>query len=489
MGHAGLERLRGAVRGAVLAPQDAGYDEERTGFQRSAGHRPDVIVAARTAQDVREAVGYARTCGLPVAVQATGHGQGAAMRGGVLVSTRHLTGIEIDSEAGTAWVEAGVRAGDLVAEAARYGLAPVNGSAPGVGVVSYTLGGGVGLLGRRFGYAADQVRRIEIVTGDAGAPLRDVTADSEPGLFAALRGGGGGWGVVTGMEIGLVPVERIFGGRLVFDGGEVAEELVRLWQKWTQTVPDELTSAVTLLPMPDLPGVPAPLRGRYLAQVHIAFAGTRADGEQWVEPLRALGSLLVDELREMPYTECASVFSEPDTPHGYRSANLLLPPGGLGDEALRSVLAAGGPDADVMCVLSMRHLGGALSRPPAAPDCVAHREAGYLLYALSPVTARGRDAGASAGTEDPDGGAEGAGGDAEVVRAHARVLAPAAGAMVGRSANFLYGPQSRDVARSAYPTQAADRLERLSEQYDPEGLFRFSLWSTARDSKKNPSDA
>ncbi|MBQ0864330.1 FAD-binding oxidoreductase [Streptomyces sp. RK75] len=447
--------LRDAVRGSVLVPGDEEYEQECAGFQTGDVHRPDVVVAARTPQDVQAAVDHARQHGLPLAVQATGHGLGAPVRGGVLVSTRHMTDVRIDPTARTAWIQAGVRAGDLVAQAARHGLAPVNGSAPGVGVVSYTLGGGVGLLGREFGYAADHVRRIDIVTADAR--LRQVTAQSDPELFWGLRGGGGGLGVVTGLEIELVPVQRIFGGRLVFDGGLVAEEVLRVWQKWTESVPDELTSAVTLLPMPDVPGVPAPLRGRYLAQVHLAFSGSRDEGERLVEPLRDIGSLLVDEVREMPYEECASVFSEPDTPHSYRSANVLLGAEGLSDSALRSVLAAAGPSAEAMCVLSMRHLGGAFSRAPQVPNAVSYRGAGYLLYVLSPVSDPGED----------------------VVRAlHERVLAPVGDRALGRSANFLYGRQDRDTARAAYADEVAARLAHLKAEYDPQGLFRFNLWDT-----------
>jgi len=452
-----LDALRDAVRGSVLVPGDEGYDQERSGFQTGNPHRPDVIVAAHTPQDVRAAVGHAQRHGMPLAVQATGHGLGESAREGMLVSTRHMTGIRIDVAARTAWIEAGVQARDLVAEAARHGLAPVNGSAPGVGVVSYTLGGGVGLLGREFGYAADLVRRIDLVTADAR--LREVTAQSDPELFWGLRGGGGGFGVVTGLELELVPVERIFGGRLVFDGGQVAEEVLRIWQKWTESVPEELTSAATLLPMPDVPAVPAHLRGRYLAQVHIAFTGSQEEGERLVEPLRGIGSLLVDELRDMPYAECATVFSEPDTPHSYRSANVLLGAGGLDDSARRSVLAAAGPSAEAMCVLSMRHLGGAFSRPPAAPNAVAHREAEYLLYVLSPVSDPGED----------------------VVRAlHERVLAPLSDQSLGRNANFLYGPQDRGTARAAYGDEIDARLERLKAECDPRGMFRFNLRGAGR---------
>ena len=449
----GLGALKDAVHGSVLVSDDEGYDQERGGFQMGAWHRPEVLVAARSAEDVRAAVDYAHRCGLPLAVQATGHGLSRAAREGVLISTRRMTGIRIDAQERTAWIEAGVRAADLVAEAARHGLAPVNGSAPGVGVVSYALGGGVGLLGRQFGYAADHVRRLDLVTGDART--LQVTAESDPELFWGLRGGGGGFGVVTGMEIGLVPVERIFGGRLVFDGGEVAEEVLRTWQAWTVSVPEELTSAVTLLPMPDFPAVPEPLRGRYLAQVHIAFNGSPDEGEKLVEPLRAIGSLLVDELREMPYTESSTVFSEPDTPHSYRSTNVLLS-GALEGDGLRTVLREAGPDAEVMCVLGVRHLGGAFSRTPEVPNAVGSKEAAYLLGVLSPLEGAGEEA-------------------ARTV--HGKVLSPAEGRMVGRSLNFLYGPQDEETVRPVYDEETAARLRRLRSACDPKGILRFNHWA------------
>ena len=142
----------------LLRSGDPGYADELALFQLGFTQRPAVVVAARSAADVVAAVRYAAAENLPVGVQATGHGLPGATEGGVLVTTRRMDGITVDPAARTVRIQAGVRWGQVVAAAEPYGLAPLNGSAPSVGAVSYTLGGGLGILAREFGYAADHVR-------------------------------------------------------------------------------------------------------------------------------------------------------------------------------------------------------------------------------------------------------------------------------------------------------------------------------------------
>ncbi|WP_307718370.1 FAD-binding oxidoreductase, partial [Streptomyces sp. JHA26] len=199
-----------------------------------------MIVGAAGAGDVAAAVKFAGERGWPVAVMGTGHGLSCALDGGLLITTRRMAGVRVDAEACSAWLEAGVSWGQVVSEAARFGLAPLNGSAPHVGAVSYVLGGGLPLLGRTFGYAADRVRRMEVVTADGR--LRTVTPEADPDLFFALLGGRDNFGVVTGLEIGLVPVTRIYGGGLYF-GAEHVEEVLSVWRAWTDSVPDTMNSS------------------------------------------------------------------------------------------------------------------------------------------------------------------------------------------------------------------------------------------------------
>jgi FAD/FMN-containing dehydrogenase len=230
----------------VFTPTDQGYDDERTGYQRFARHEPALIVAAASPDDVIEAVAR----GLPVAVQASGHGMTTPLTGGVLITTHAMSGVRVDPSAKTAYVEAGATWQQVIDAAAPHGLAPLSGSSPGVGAISYTLGGGIGLLARKYGFASDHVRRIDIVTADGR--LHPV---SDGPLFWALRGGGGNFGVVVGMEIGLMPVSDLYGGSLYFDVA-TTPDILDAWLAWTRNAPDEMTSAISLLTMPDMPMVP-----------------------------------------------------------------------------------------------------------------------------------------------------------------------------------------------------------------------------------------
>ncbi|MDN3359885.1 FAD-binding oxidoreductase [Actinomadura sp. DC4] len=433
------------IRGPVLRPGDDGYDEERGGFQTARRHRPAVIAGATGADDVRAAVAYAAARGLPVAVQATGHGLSVPADGGVLISTRRMTGVRVDAASRTAWIEAGTRWDEVVRAVTPYGLAPLNGSAPHTGAIGYTLGGGLGLLSRRYGYAADHVREIDVVTADAR--LRHVTAESEPDLFWALRGGRDNFGVVTGLRIGLVPVTRLYGGGLFFPRDLAAGALVA-FAEWTRALPEETTASVGMIPYPDVPGVPEPLRGRHVTHVRVAHLGDAASGERLVAPLRAVGPRLLDTLAEMPYAESGSIYNDPTRPHAYSGSAITL--SGLDATAARTVFEEAGPDAPVPRVVDLRHLGGALARTPEVPSAVGHRDAAYLLRVLS------------------------ADASAEARAAHERVFAAMRPwATGGRSLNFLYDDDPAQV-REAYEPEDLRRLAGLKAAYDPANVFRLN---------------
>ncbi|MCF6470416.1 FAD-binding oxidoreductase [Nonomuraea sp. MG754425] len=421
----------------MLFKNDSGYDDERQGFQLLAAHRPDLIVPAATAEDVRRGVAHAASRNLPVAVQATGHGLPVAAAEGVLITTKRMDGVTVDPATATARVEAGARWQEVIVAAARHGLAPLSGSSPGVGVVSYTLGGGLGLLARQYGYAADQVRALDVVTADAEP--RHVTPDDD--LFWALVGGRGNFGVVTALEISLVPVRRLYGGALYFDQVETA---LRTWRDWTHALPDEMTSSIAVIPFPDVPQAPFP--GRTVAHVRIAFNGDPEEGEELVRPLRAIGPRLADTVGELPYTGTAAIHNDPEHPSGYFATHSLL-------RALPEVE----PLLGVRGVVEVRHLGGALTKPQGAPNSVGNRDAQYLAAVLSPGLPPGADLAALRPAHD----------------AVADALSP--WATGGQVLNFLYaGNAGPEQVRRAYEPADYDRLTRLKTEWDPANLFRMN---------------
>ncbi|MEV4225033.1 FAD-binding oxidoreductase [Nonomuraea sp. NPDC049725] len=421
--------LAGRVTGPVFLPGQNGFEEELTGFNLAVRHRPDVIVGAREAGDVAAAVEAAVAHGLPVAVQSAGHGFSVPATGGVLISTRRMTGVQVDPGTRTARVAAGARLGQVIAEAAPYGLAPLNGSAPHVGVVAYMLGGGLALLGRSHGWAADRVLALDVVTADGRA--RRVTPDSEPDLYWALVGGRDNVGVVTALEFGLVEVSRLYGGGLFFDA-RLAPGVLEAYREWTAGVPAEMNSSLALIPGPD---------GR-LCHVRIAYTGPAEEGERLVEPLRRVGPRVLETLREMPYAECASIHDDPPTPMPWGADNAMLRE--LDEKAAGIILAHAGPEV----IVELRHLGGALAAPPARPNAVGHRDAAFMLAVL---TMDGRPA------------------PAEVFRE----LEPWT---LGRFLSFMGHGEAAgpELVRTAYPAAHHARLAAIKAVYDPGNVFRFN---------------
>ena len=237
------DHLRPAFRGPVHLPGEPAYDAHRATWSGKIDPRPAVVAEASTPSDVRAAVLIAQEHGLPFAVQSTGHGTHVPADGGLLLKTSRMAEVLVDPDRRIARVGPGAVWGDVIAAAAPCGLAPVTGSSPDVGVVGFTLGGGVGWLSRKLGYGADSLLRVDIVTAD-GRLLR-ASADENADLFWAVRGGGGNFGVVTALELRLHPVTRVYAGTATFPISRAAETLAR-YRDWAPSQPDELTTTIVL---------------------------------------------------------------------------------------------------------------------------------------------------------------------------------------------------------------------------------------------------
>ena len=217
-----IDALSRAVSGPVALPDSPEFAEETFAFNVATVHRPDVVLGAADARDVAAAVKWAAERRLPVSVQSTGHGAESAIDGGLLINTRRLQDLQIDPDERTARVGAGVKWRTLLEASVPHGLLGLHGSSTDVGVVGYTLGGGLPVLGRAHGFAADHVRSMEIVTADGA--LRRIDADAEAELFALMRGGKGNLGIVTALEFSLFPFSEFYGGGIIYPGADAATD-------------------------------------------------------------------------------------------------------------------------------------------------------------------------------------------------------------------------------------------------------------------------
>lgn len=457
-----VEDLLDGVVGPVLRPGDDGYDAELAGFDLSVHHHPAIVVGAGGAADVLAALRHATTRGLGVAVQATGHGPTVpAGDDTLLITTRRMDGVRVDPVARTAWIEAGTTREHVLPAAAPHGLAPLVGSAPGVGAVSYTLGGGLGELGRRWGFAADHVRRLEVVTADGVA--RTVTVDEHPDLFWALRGGGGNVGVVTAMEIDLMGLAEVYGGGL-FYAGEDAEAVLTALLAAGHDAPDEVTLSAALMTFPDVPAVPAAVRGRWCVHVRVCSSGAPRGCEDVIAPLRAVATPLLDGVRTLPVTDIGTIHNDPVTPLATNSRSLALR--GLDADTVARILRHAGPDTPFL--IEVRLMGGALARPPAVPNAVGHRGAAATVY----TTAHPHPTGPTVS-------------DTAAEQAFLDDLAPwgDGGALV----NFLAGAHVTPAdVRAAYAADTWARLVTVKSAWDPGNVFRINHNVPPRTLGENP---
>ncbi|MDQ3822971.1 MAG: FAD-binding oxidoreductase [Actinomycetota bacterium] len=371
--------LRARLDGSLSVPEDPDWDDARKAWNLSVDQRPAAVVQAESPADVVAVVEFARANGLRIAPQGTGHMAGAleALSDTVLLKTSRMRGVEIDAENRRARVEAGVIWQEVADAAAEHGLAALAGSAWDVGVVGYSLGGGMGWLARRYGLSANSVLAVELVTADGRLVRAD--RDNEPDLFWAVRGGGGNFGIVTALELALYPHREVYAG-VLFWPMERAAEILHAWREWIDTVPEELTSVGRLLRFPPIPEMPDALRGKAFVVVEAAYVGTEAEGAELLRPLRELGPEM-DTVAMMPVERLSEVHMDPPGPAPGRADGMMLAE--LPAEAVEALLAAVGPDsASSLFSVEFRHLGGELARSSPEKGAVGALDAGFAVHTI-----------------------------------------------------------------------------------------------------------
>lgn len=444
--------LRSRLTGGVEVPGDPGYDAARAAWNLVVDQLPAVVVRPRTTADVVEAVRFAARAGLGIAVQATGHGVGRPADGAMLIVTSEMTDVRIDACTRTARIEAGAKWSHVLGRAQSIGLAPLLGSTPEVGAIGYTLGGGFGWLARKYGLAADHVRRFEVVTADGR--VLEVSRAEHAELFWALCGGGPGeLVIVTAMEIGLVPVSQVYGGNLYYPASDAVEVLVR-YRHWAAKAPDELTSSVALINFPPIDDVPEPLRGRSFVLVRGAYTGAMADGAALVDEWRQWKAPELDMWGPMPFSEVAGISMDPVDPLSAQVSTEWLD--SIGDGAIEVLVEHAFSPQPLLLFVELRHGGGQVRRGARGNVAAKGRVGEFLLQATSVIPV-------------PELAALVAG-------AHQALRSALAPFVTGAAyVNFLEGADQRTRTAQAFSPEAYAELCKVKAQVDPGNALDYSL--------------
>jgi FAD binding domain len=367
-----------SIRGTIATSADDGWDEARQAWNLAADQQPAAVALVESADDVSKVIRFARGNGLRVAGQGTGHGAVplGSLEGVILIKTGRMRDVTIEGE--KARVEAGALAEDVADAAGKSERCSMPGTSPNVGVTGYTLGGGLSWFGRKHGWACNRVTAIEVVTADGEARTTDAT--SEPDLFWALRGGGGGYAIVTALHIELLPITEVYAGSILFPA-ELTRDGLRAYRDFTATAPEEVGSLLRMMNLPPLPDVPEEIRGKKFLAISAAVIGSEEEGRAAIAPLREVGEPIMDTFGQIPAPALTRISMDPEPPVPGMGHHGLLRE--LPDEALDAFYETGGPESDSPLLLSeIRHMGGALARPAQNGGALDKLDAEYVMLGI-----------------------------------------------------------------------------------------------------------
>ena len=442
-----IQDFKANLRGTLLQPADADYDQARKVWNAMIDKRPALIARCAGVADVIQSVNFARTHNLLVAVRGGGHNVGgnAVCDGGLTIDLSPMKGVRVDPARRIARAEAGLIWREFDRETHAFGLATTGGQISATGIAGLTLGGGWGYLARRYGLSCDNLASVDIVTADG--QLLTASAAENSDLFFGVRGGGGNFGVVTSFEYRLHPVTSVLAGIIAYPF-QKAREVLNLFRELTRDAPDELASGVVLISLPD---------GTPVAGIVLCYSGPLTEGERLLKPLRTFGPPLIDQIATIPYTAAQQLIDGfyPPGLQNYWKASFLKK---INDEVIETMLDFCSRRPSPMCHGLIEHqLGGAVSRADRDATAFAHRDVEYSFMALGVCATPG---------------------EVEKCAQWAREFW---GAMQPSSTGAVYvnylgreADEGPDRIKAAYGPEKYARLVALKNRYDPSNQFRLN---------------
>lgn len=443
--------LKARLRGSVMTPDDAAYDEARSVWNAMIDRRPALVARCLGVADVVACVNFAREAGLTLCIKGGGHNIAglAVCDGGLLLDMSLMRGVWVDPVARTAHAQPGCLLGDVDRETQVHGLAAVLGFVSATGIAGLTLGGGFGYLTRRFGWTSDTVRSIQAVTAD-GRIVR-ASDDAHRDLFWGLRGGGGNFGVATDFEYMLHAVgPQIVGGAIAWRGTE-ASAVLEMYRAVMKDAPPELACVAGLRLAPPAPWLPKDVHGKPIVAIFVCHTGDLAEGEKLVAPLKAFGSPVGDIVQRRPYASQQSLL-DATQPKGrrYYWKSEYLP--SIDADLMAAAIDHAGRIASPHSAILVFPLGGALNRRPDDHSAVGNRTATAVLNI-------------AASWEHAADDAMNIGWAREAWRDMRRFSTG------GTYVNFLTEEEGADRIQAAYGANHA-RLVEIKAKWDPTNVFR-----------------
>jgi FAD/FMN-containing dehydrogenase len=374
-----LEELRAQVRGSALTSSDPGYAEAREPFNAMHDGRPALTVSCSGTADVIHAVNFAREQGLIAAVRGGGHSIAglSSIDGGMLIDLSPMRGVQVDPERQLAYVQGGALWGDVDQDTQAFGLATPGGVVSDTGVAGLTLGGGYGWIRRKYGLSCDSVVEAQVVCADG--KVRTASADSNPDLYWAIRGGGGNFGIVTSFTFRLHPLGPIVAFSGTFYPIEELADVMKGWRAYVTDAPDEVTSVIVTITFPADPEMPEAVHDRACAIVGAVYAGDPDEGMSVLAPLRELGTPLADLSQPMPFTAVQTAF-DPLFPRNelqaYWKSQYLEE---LSDEAIEAIAGRAQDRPAPLTLVNTFHMGGAISKVGPEDTAFATRSAPFMI--------------------------------------------------------------------------------------------------------------
>lgn len=449
---AGISTLRSRFRGALLRPGEEGYDESRRIWNGAIDRRPAIIARCVGADDVVEAVRFARETGMQASVRGGGHAVAghAVCEGGLMIDLSLMKSVRVDPATRIARAAGGMLWSDLDRATQAFGLATTGGVISHTGIGGLTLGGGLGHLMRKHGLTVDNLLAVDLVTAD-GQRMR-VDEQSDPELFWGLRGGGGNFGIATSFDYRLHPVGPTVLGGPIFWRAKDAPEVLRYMREFAPVAPDELGMTMVLRSAPPLPFLPPEHHFQPVLGMVLLWAGAAADGERVIAPLRALASPIGEMVRPVPYVMLQSSL-DAGAPHGMHYYWKSHRVAGLSDAVIDQLTDGASRITSPMSQIGIWAVGGAASGIDAGATAVGAREVGFELNVVGTWT-----------PNDPDPARH-----VSWVRESWETLRPSS---VGMYVNFVSDEGAAGVA-AAYGARV-ERLTALKDRIDPTNFFRMN---------------